>query len=177
LKSRIAVVLLLSIMLVGVIFYSCFAYSSVSANPVSIQTPATSYKSFILTANGQAYDMQTRKDVAVTLDLSGSASGTLQTIINLNVKGGDFNVAGYSDITVSSGNGYIISICKYNQFSLILSGQYGGHVACLFLTGTVTPISSNTLSMSLSSNIVLLPFQGYPILTNLHLTDTITLYT
>jgi hypothetical protein len=135
------------------------------------------FKSFTLTASGTAKDTKTSKPVVVTLSLSGSTDGSLQTIINLNVKGGDFKVAGYNDITVSSGSGYIISLCRYNQFSLIIGGQYGGQVTYLLLTGTVTPVSSNTLSLSLSSNIVVLPFQGYPVLKNLQLTDTTTFYT
>lgn len=140
-----------------------------------------SFTSFVLTApTGEAYNTATHKEVAVSLSLSGSASGILPTIVNLDITGGDFNVAGYKTITVSSGTGYIISSSKYNEFDLIISGEYGGQVASATLTGTVTLISSNALytklSMTLSSNLVL-PFPGYPTLTNLHLTDTITLYT
>ena len=141
-----------------------------------------SFTSFVLTApTGEAYNTATHKEVAVSLSLSGSASGILPTIVNLDITGGDFNVAGYKTITVSSGTGYIISSSKYNEFDLIISGEYGGQVASATLTGTVTLISSNALytklSMTLSSNLVVLPFPGYPTLTNLHLTDTITLYT
>ena len=150
----------------------------VNSNPASATyTIAVPFKSFTLIASGTALDTKTNKLVSVTLSLSGSTDGFLQTIISLNVKGGDFKVAGYNDITVSSGCGLIISTCRYNQFSLIIGGQYGGQVTCLLLTGTVTPISSNTLSLSLSSNIVVLPFQGYPVLKNLQLSDTTTFYT
>ena len=116
-------------------FKTGWTASNVASATYNIVTPFTS---FTVSAAGTAKDTKTNKNVAVTLTLSGSASGTLQTILNLNVKGGDFNVAGYSDITVSSGSGFIISSCKYNQFSLTITGKYGGQVAHFLLTGTVT---------------------------------------
>ncbi len=153
-------------------FKTGWTASNVASATYNIAIPFTS---FTLSAAGTAKNTKTNTNVAVTLSLSGSASGTLQTIINLNVKGGDFNVAGYSDITVSSGSGSIISNCKYNQFSLTITDKYGGQVACVQLSGTATQISSNTLSLKLSSDTVVLPFSGHPTLKNLQLTDTITL--
>jgi hypothetical protein len=153
-------------------FKTGWTASNVASATYTIAIP---FNSFTLSAAGTAKDTKTNKNVAVTLSLSGSASGTLKTIINLNVKGGDLNVAGYSDITVSSGSGYIISSCKYNQFSLTITDKYGGQVACALLTGTATQISSNTLSLKLSSGTLVLPFPGHPTLKNLYLTDTIIL--
>ena len=169
-KTRLAAVLMVALLVAGIVASVGLTYAGSEKG-----TRPSQYESFTLTAAGTAYDKTAHETVDVSLSLAGEARGQLKTTVQLKVKGGELTVTNYDDIFASRGNGLIIKSCKFVTFSITLTGKYGGKTTCCVLNGKITKVSGDTVEVTLSSRVVVLPLPGQPVLKNLQLKGTIIL--
>ncbi len=131
---------------------------------------------FTLNASGTAFDNMKSQTVTITVSLTGATSGNSKNMINLQVKGGTVNVAGYGQFSVSSGEGHLKQ--KNQDFWLnihVLSNAYGGQAKLWTFDGTTTNIQGKVYSVTFTADSETLPLMGTPAITNLVLTGTVTL--
>ena len=131
---------------------------------------------FTLNASGTAYDSVKRQTISVTLSVTGTTSGNLKNMVNLQVKGGTVSADSYNQFSVSSGEGHAKQ--KNQDFWLnihVLSNAYGGPAALWTFKGTTTSVQGNIISISFSADSETLPLLGKPTITDVVLTGTITL--
>jgi hypothetical protein len=147
--------------------------SMVSYLGVNTANAKSSY-SFTLNVSGKAYDTHQHAWVNVDFSVTGSASGNLKTVIDLNVKGGDVNVQNYGAYPVSQACGEVINSCHYTCFCCwITSTYYGGKFKLCCQWGRTGKLTGKTLSLSLCSDYLILPGSGTPVLKDCSLTGTL----
>ena len=165
-KSRYAIPITISILIVSALLISYAGYTTVSAKPIH---------GFTLSVMGTAYDPQKNVYVSVTLSVLGTANGKLKTEIDLIVKGGDVSVNhNYGTFPVSKGCGELVYPCHYIALYIWLTQKYGGTVSLWCMEGRTVGLSGQTLKVSLFASHVILPVTGRPRLDDLSLSGTIT---
>jgi hypothetical protein len=163
-KSRVALAILLSCIIIGVAAVSYMQATSGAAT-----------QGFTLTLTGKGYD-KAHHPYPVSMTLTGTRDGKLKMVASLWVKGGNVNVQNYGTFAVSSGYGALVQKCHLIWMSIKMTGQYyGGHTAVWHLCGKTGTLSSNDLPVSFFADKVILPLKGSPKLYDLTLTGTLTL--
>lgn len=159
--------LVLIILAVGIIVPFSIGYIlAVSNNAPRVNTD------FTMTATGTAYDDRNQENVNVSISITGTAEGKLETTVSINARGGDVNVENYGTFSVSSGSG-TIDQSGDTSLELDLAEQYGGKQTTWMLSCKVNSVEEKTFSVTLSSASVSLPLDDYPSLTNLSLNGTV----
>ncbi len=147
------------------------AYYVATSNPSSSTT-------FTISASGTAYDTAQQKTVTVKFTLTGQASGNINSLVNLSIKGGTVDVDDYQQFSVSSGSG---STQKDQNFVLTIQvlsnsgGGYGGQTATWTLSGQTVSVSGKVATITFSSTNLSLPTGSNPSLTSVSCGGTVTL--
>lgn len=163
----IAVILLVLIVSVGAII----------ALFINQSQPST-FSSFSLNAQGNAYDMTQNKSVFFYLTLAGNANGNIEKTIDLQIKSGNVNVAGYPYIAVASGESTLTPNSPNIELHLLVTATgYGLSPTSWTLQGTIGNISGNNANASvvLSAQQLSLPVENSPTLTNVTVSGTTAL--
>ncbi len=143
------------------------------ATPFFLPSPN---RSFTLTASGSAYDTVGQKNVDISLFLEGTARGSLDSSITLNVEGGAANVEGYLTTSASKGSGVITPKGENVNLQITMaSSPYGGRSGLWSFTGKVTSVAGDKFSLELSASVAKLALQGSPTLRDLQLSGVLAL--
>ena len=165
-KSRVALALIITSILLGVTLVSYVGFSEVYSSPS---------ESFTLTATGKAYDWRHHEYVDVVLSVIGTRDGKLRTAIDLYAKGGNVHVEDYGVFSVSGGSGLLVQRHHYIKLTIKVTAKYyGGSTQCWFLYGRTGELSGDTVKVWLYSSQVMLPLEGRPRLYDLHLQGRIS---
>ncbi len=159
--------LVLIILAVAIIVPFSIGYILAISNNAPVE-----FTDFTLNAAGNAFDVQNQTDVEVSISITGTADGKLETTVNVNVLGGDINVEGYSSFSVADGSGALTKSGE-TVLELTLAEQYGGASTTWMLNCETSALDEKTLSVALSAENVSLPLEGNPSLTGLSLTGTV----
>jgi hypothetical protein len=139
------------------------------------KTPQKQYSNFALTASGTAKNAAGEK-IAISFSVEGSVNGKSKTVIHLHTQSGDTTIQGYDSFAVVRGEAIVIEKSRFiNLVVMMSSDAYGGRNTLWVLHGTTGQAKSDTMPVSLEAHRVVLPLHGYPQLTNLQLTGTISL--
>ncbi len=150
--------------------------STPTVNPTLSPSNPSSSTTFTLSASGTGYDTLQQKTVTIKFTLTGQASGNINSLVNLNIKGGTIDVDGYQQFPVVSGSG---STQKDQNFALTIlvngNGGYGGQTANWTLSGQTVSVSGKVATVIFSSTSIALPTGGNPSLTSVSCGGTVTL--
>jgi hypothetical protein len=168
LRNRLFALILVALAVGIIVPFSIGYILAVSNNAPRLNTD------FTLTATGTAYDDRNQEAVNVSISITGTAEGKLETTVTINARGGDVNVENYGAFSVSSGSG-TLNQSGDTSLQLDLAEQYGGKQTTWTLSCKVNSVEEKTFSVTLSAGSVSLPLEDYPSLTNLSLNGTGTL--
>ncbi len=150
--------------------------SAASAESKKESNDPPTFSSFVLTASGQAYDAKNHKSVGVTLSLSGRIEGKVLKTITLHSKDGAVTVAGYGAFQADVSNGVLVTQKSFEHMMILLSpAYYGGSKAVWQLSGAPSGAQGSMIPIILNADTAVLPLEGHPELSDLHLEGTIQL--
>ena len=172
-KSKLFFVIVLPILLGSIAASIYFSNTTFAA---ATENSSGEYKSFTLTASGQAYDIRHHEVVDVSLSIQGTVDGVKRNIIKFHVKGGEASAENYEAFSISKGYGFFVNKVRYVRMHLFAVRQYGGGRTVWSLHGRILKeLPDNAYSITLYAHRVILPVDGNIKLTNLSLKGTVTL--